>query len=89
MTPVIAGSITCREPQGRTNRTPTGPHRRCDMFKNTALSCFAKNIAKNIDRFDSNKVKNTGGTFTFTVDDVTRSGWTYDFVETSGSITVP
>jgi len=26
----------------------------------------------------SNKVRNTGGTFTFTVDDLTKDGWTYD-----------
>ena len=37
----------------------------------------------------SPKVK-SGGTFTFTVDDVVKSGWTYDPAgETSGSITVP
>jgi hypothetical protein len=41
--------------------------------------------------FDATKVKN-GGTWTFTVDDVVKSGWTYDEgsnVETSDSITCP
>jgi PKD repeat protein len=41
--------------------------------------------------FNSGKVK-SGGTFTFTVDDVVKSGYTYDpalNVETSDSITVP
>jgi len=43
---------------------------------------------------ESDKVKNpsSGTTFTFTVDDVTKEGWTYDStknVETSDSITVP
>jgi hypothetical protein len=41
--------------------------------------------------FDADKVKN-GGTWTFTVDDVVKSGWTYDSganVETSDSITCP
>jgi len=41
---------------------------------------------------NSNKVKNASGTFTFTVDDITKDGWTYDSaanVETSNSITVP
>jgi hypothetical protein len=41
--------------------------------------------------FDADKVKN-GGTWTFTVDDVVKSGWTYDAganVETSDSITCP
>jgi fibronectin type 3 domain-containing protein len=40
----------------------------------------------------SNKLKNPIGTFTFTVDNITKVGWTYDFaanVETSDSITVP
>ncbi|MHC4693152.1 MAG: S8 family serine peptidase, partial [Planctomycetota bacterium] len=40
----------------------------------------------------SNKLKNPSGTFTFTVDNITKSGWTYDSganVETSDSITVP
>lgn len=40
---------------------------------------------------DSNAVKNAEGTFTFTVDNVDLTGWTYDptaNVETSGSITV-
>jgi hypothetical protein len=40
---------------------------------------------------ESSKVKN-GGTWTFTVDDVVKSGWTYDTnanVETSDSITCP
>ncbi len=39
----------------------------------------------------SNKVKNASGTFTFTVDNITKDGWTYDpdaNEETSGSITV-
>jgi len=43
--------------------------------------------------FNSDKVKNpaSGTTFTFTVDDVAKAGWTYDStanVETSNSITV-
>jgi endoglucanase len=41
---------------------------------------------------DSDKVRNANGTFTFTVDNITKAGWTYDFganVETSDSITVP
>ena len=43
---------------------------------------------------ESNKVKNppSGKTFTFSVDDVEKVGWTYDSnanVETSDSITVP
>jgi hypothetical protein len=41
--------------------------------------------------FDADKVKN-GGTWTFTVDDVVKSGWTYDEnanVETSDQITCP
>jgi hypothetical protein len=40
----------------------------------------------------SDKLKNPSGTFTFTVDNITKAGWTYDFaanVETSDSITVP
>lgn len=40
---------------------------------------------------DSDKVKN-GGTFTFTVVDVTKTGWTYDSatnIETSDSVTCP
>jgi hypothetical protein len=40
----------------------------------------------------SNKLKNPSGTFTFTVDNITKAGWTYDSaanVETSDSITVP
>jgi hypothetical protein len=40
----------------------------------------------------SNKLKNPNGTFTFTVDNITKAGWTYDSaanVETSDSITVP
>jgi serine protease len=40
----------------------------------------------------SNKVRNTGGTFTFTVDDITKDGWSYDSEandETSDSIIVP
>ena len=41
---------------------------------------------------NSNKVKNAGGTFTFTVDDITKDGWSYDSEaneETTDSITVP
>ena len=43
---------------------------------------------------ESDEVKNppSGTTFTFTVDDVVKSGWTYDpsnNTETSDSITVP
>jgi len=40
----------------------------------------------------SDKKKNVSGTFTFTVDDITKDGWTYDSeanVETKDSITVP
>ncbi len=40
---------------------------------------------------DSDQIKNTDGTFTFTVDSVTKEGWTYNLtanVETSDSITV-
>ena len=38
----------------------------------------------------SNKVKNANGTFTFTVDNVVKSGWDYDnSVKPSASITVP
>ena len=40
----------------------------------------------------SDRVKNGSGTFTFTVDDITKNGWTYDpdaNSETSDSITAP
>jgi serine protease len=42
--------------------------------------------------FESGKVRQAGASFTFTVDDVVKSGYTYDSnlnPETSGSITVP
>lgn len=42
--------------------------------------------------FQSDKVKNTGETFTFTVEGITKDGWTYDSganTVTSSSITVP
>ena len=41
---------------------------------------------------ESNKIKSANGTFTFTVDDVVKNGWVYDFAnnsKTSDSITTP
>lgn len=41
---------------------------------------------------NSNKVRNASGTFTFTVDDITKDGWIYDLaanIETSDSISIP
>jgi hypothetical protein len=40
----------------------------------------------------SDRVRNVGGTFAFTVDNISKDGWTYYSsanVETSDSITVP